>query len=272
MNSTTFLPVHTVNFTMFVVPFQVVLGWITNIMNIYVLTRSHLLRASACTHYFLVLSIFTFIYIFIGSLLQFIHFWFPLQASIPIIGCQFLAYLNIFLPFEITALLVLASWDRCCASSYSTNTRAWSSVKIARRGIIISNIILAVALSPYLLIWHISVDQGRLFCVQNLNFILQVITMSQTMIFNFVCPIAMIVFVHLLFEIFVNKEIDTELEPDGFFRSGPVRPASKFVRSGPVEIRPVHFWPQTGKNPAKIWPVHFWHQTGKNLASHKFTQ
>jgi hypothetical protein len=28
-----------------------------------------------------------------------------------------------------------------------------------------------------------------------------------------------------------------ELEPDGFFASGPVRPASKFVRSGPVGIR-----------------------------------
>jgi serine/threonine-protein phosphatase 6 regulatory subunit 3 len=38
-----------------------------------------------------------------------------------------------------------------------------------------------------------------------------------------------------------SYQIDPELEPDGFFASGPVRPASKFVRSGPVEIWPDHF-------------------------------
>ncbi len=44
-------------------------------------------------------------------------------------------------------------------------------------------------------------------------------------------------------KIFVEGEGEgeSELEPDGFFVSGPVRPASKFFRSGPVEIRPVDF-------------------------------
>ena len=51
--------------------------------------------------------------------------------------------------------------------------------------------------------------------------------------------------------------LESELEPDGFLPSGPVRPDSKFVRSGLVKIRPVHFSPQTGKNPAKIRPVLF---------------
>ncbi len=49
----------------------------------------------------------------------------------------------------------------------------------------------------------------------------------------------------------VNVCNTPELEPDGFFPSGPVRPDSKFVWSGPVEIRLVHCWRQTGKNPVK---------------------
>jgi hypothetical protein len=42
-----------------------------------------------------------------------------------------------------------------------------------------------------------------------------------------------------------------ELEPDGFFASGPVQPASKFVRSGPVEIRPDNLRRQSGKKSGK---------------------
>ncbi len=48
-----------------------------------------------------------------------------------------------------------------------------------------------------------------------------------------------------------------EFEPDGFFPSGTVRPDSKFVRSGPVEIRPVHFSRQTGKNPISSGRTNF---------------
>lgn len=38
------------------------------------------------------------------------------------------------------------------------------------------------------------------------------------------------------------------MEPDGFFSFGLVRPACKFVQSGPVEIRWVYFWGETGKS------------------------
>jgi hypothetical protein len=43
------------------------------------------------------------------------------------------------------------------------------------------------------------------------------------------------------FFLFHLYSFGTELEPDGFFASGPVRPASKFVQPGPVKIRPDHF-------------------------------
>lgn len=190
-NSTLFLPVHTIKFTMFIVAFQVIFGWITNLINIYVLTRPNLLRASACTHYFLALAILAFIYTFIGPFLQFIHLWYPLQASIPIVGCPVLAYLKIFLPFEITTLLVMASWDRYCASSTCTKIRSWSSISIARKAIPVITIVLGIALSPYLRMWHANIDQGVLYCALDLNNMMQLITLCQAIIFNFFCPLAM---------------------------------------------------------------------------------
>jgi hypothetical protein len=46
-------------------------------------------------------------------------------------------------------------------------------------------------------------------------------------------------------------ELESELEPDSFFMTGPVRPVQKVDRSCPASNRPVYFGSQTGKNPAR---------------------
>ena len=176
------------------VPFIVVFDWVTNTMNIYILTRPSPLRSSACKKYFLALSIYTLIYIIFGPLIQFIHYWYPLQASIPIVGCPIISYMNIFTTFEILTLLVLASIDRYCASSPSATIRSWSSIKIALTAIIISTITLSIMLIPYLFIWHSVYERGSHVCAQRLDSTLQVITMSRTTFFTIVCPLALVVF------------------------------------------------------------------------------
>lgn len=193
-NSTAFVPFQVLPVTATIVPFIVVFGWITNTMNIYVLTRPSLLRSSTCTKYFLALSIYTLIYIIFGPLIQFVHYWYPLQASIPMFGCPVISYMNILTSFEILVLLVLASTYRNCASSSSATVRSWSSIKIAQRAIIISTITLSIMLSPYLFIWHSVYERGSHVCAQKLDSTLQVITMSQTAFFTIVCPLALVVF------------------------------------------------------------------------------
>ena len=189
-----FIPAQSMRLTMFVVPLQVLLGWITNAMNIYVLSRPKLLRASACTHYFLAIAINTFAMICVGPLVQFVHFWYPLRTSIPVVGCPLFAYLSFYLPFEIITLLVLASWDRYCVSSASADTRAWSSIKNARIAIVTSAVVLAIALSPYMTLWHENVEQGVVGCAQDLTFVVQLMTIAQSIIFNGLCPLAMVAF------------------------------------------------------------------------------
>lgn len=193
-NTTAFVPFQVLPVTAAIVPFIVVFGWITNTMNIYILTRPSPLQSSACTKYFLALSIYTLIYIIFGPLIQFIHYWYPLQASIPIVGCPIISYMNIFTSFEIFVLLVLASADRYCASSPSANIRSWSTIKIAQRAIIISTITLSIMVSPYLHIWYSVYERGSHVCAQRLDSTLQLITMSQTTFVAVVCPLALVVF------------------------------------------------------------------------------
>ena len=193
-NSTMFIPTSSTRLAMLVVPFQVLLGWSTNTINIYVLSRPRLLRASACAHYFLAIAIITFAVICIGPFVQFVHFWYPLRTSIPVVGCPLFAYLSFYLPFEIITLLVLASWDRYCVSSTSADTRAWSSIRNARIAIITSAVVLAIAVSPYMALWHENVDRGVVGCAQDMTFVLQLMTIAQAIIFHGLCPLTMLVF------------------------------------------------------------------------------
>lgn len=117
-------------------PIIISLGVIGNTFNIIILTRPAL-QHHPCSRYFLALvcndlfySIFL-IYSYLNNAYQI----YPQNSSL--FWCKFFFTVSAFLPFLSAYFIVLASFDRFCASSTNARLRNWSNPKVARLAILI---------------------------------------------------------------------------------------------------------------------------------------
>jgi hypothetical protein len=117
-----------------------VLGTIGNILNIMVFTRPTL-RTNPCSIYFISGSIVNFFSLYIGLVTPFLGLYNldPTQSIVSL--CKIRFYLRYSTITLSTWFVLLACIDRYLSSSIHVNIRSWSSLRLAKRIILISSII-----------------------------------------------------------------------------------------------------------------------------------
>ena len=129
--------VHLANqLTRIIVPIIIVVGVVSNSLNIVVLTRPKLYQ-QACSRYFLAHAGSSLFYLSVVLLYRLLADEYHLDpANLSPIWCKLIVYVNHLGIFLTPNFIVLASIDRWCASSSSVETNRWrwrSSRRCPRR-------------------------------------------------------------------------------------------------------------------------------------------
>ncbi len=172
-------------------PIQVALILITNTLNILVLSRRSL-RTSSCTHYFLALSIVSFVYMIFTPVHMFLTSRFGISLDSLPVGCRIHSFF-VFSPLLFfIVMLVCASIDRFCSSSSSVRIRNFSNVRVAQRVIIIVTIVTTIYMSPFLIIYHW--DYNTNLCSQYSTRLTAIYLSTRVILYYIIGPLAMITF------------------------------------------------------------------------------
>ena len=129
------------------IPIIIVVGVLSNVLNILVLTRPALYQ-HACSRYFLALAIGNLFYcgvILVYRLLADQYQIDPAKSSNGL--CKFIIYAGQLGIFLAPSFIVLASIDRWCISSTNPQLRKFSSIKTARWMIVSNTILFAIIFS-----------------------------------------------------------------------------------------------------------------------------
>ncbi|UJR25570.1 hypothetical protein I4U23_006915 [Adineta vaga] len=138
------------------------LGTIGNILNIMVFTRPSL-RKNPCSLYFISGSIINFVSLYIGLLTPFLGLYNldPTQYSPSLCKIRFyLRYSSITLS---TWFILLACIDRYLSTSIHVHLRTWNSLRIAKRLILISTLIIFIL--PYTQVFYCYTVNQRNLCI-----------------------------------------------------------------------------------------------------------
>ena len=118
--------------TRIVVPIIIVLSVVSNSLNIVILSRPNLIH-HACSLYFLCLAVVNLFYSSVIMTINLLADGYLLDLSVSsAFFCKFLTYLLNLCPYLSLYLIVLASFDRYCASSVHVKIRHFNSIRIAR--------------------------------------------------------------------------------------------------------------------------------------------
>ena len=182
------------NIASVILPIQIILGCLTNLLNILVLSRRTLLHASPCTYYFLATAVVGILCVIAGPVVQFTGFHFKFTQNTNIVSCKLIPYFYVLMQYKTSVLLVLATCDRYCASSTATNIRSLSSTSVARRAILVTAVVLPIALSPILAIWYISNVYGFSVCLTYSSVISKIVVVINTVAINCLPPFMILIF------------------------------------------------------------------------------
>ncbi len=124
-----------------------IFGTIGNILNLFIFTRSVLLRSS-CTLYFIAISINNLLAIYIAILNRLLidGFFIDLGSYSNII-CKGRTYLGYILLSVSPFYFILAFFDRYCSTSSSVKYRSWSNKKTAKKCILGAVLLAAILYS-----------------------------------------------------------------------------------------------------------------------------
>ncbi|CAF4160221.1 unnamed protein product, partial [Adineta steineri] len=148
-----------VQLTRIFVPIIIILGVVSNLLNIILLTRRTLINHS-CSLYFIALAITNLFYSSFLLICNLLADGYDLDpAKYLTIFCKILSYLLNFCPTLSVYFIVLATIDRYCASSINAQTRNLSNIRIARWTIGILIFILAVFFIGALIAFDISYNE-----------------------------------------------------------------------------------------------------------------
>ena len=176
---------------LYLYPIIEIIGILTNILNICVLSRRTIL-ISPCSYYFLVFAVSSLLYICIRCSTQFARLILPLQPFLSNPYCKIEAFLIYFLPIHATLMLVFASIDRFCASSDQKSCRDFSQIYFAKRIIFISTSITIIYFLPFFFVIHW--DQLTNNCHEDSTMIIILYLSTCVVILYLLLPIAMIIF------------------------------------------------------------------------------
>lgn len=169
----------------YIQPAHFLLTVVTNLLNICVL-HSPALRSSACTQYFLAYSVFSIVYALFTCPIQFLRafslVWFRGQF-----GCRMYFYVAFLIPFQASAMLILASFDRYCSSSKSQRGYSNKPVRTARTAIAVSSILVAIYMLPMCTFDYQTATDDR--CQPISNLFVKIYTLTQAFLYYLLAPI-----------------------------------------------------------------------------------
>ncbi|CAF4467066.1 unnamed protein product, partial [Rotaria sp. Silwood2] len=183
-----------IELTQIILPIIIVLGALGNGLNIFILTKPSF-NGHACSLYFLVLSINNFFYSTVLLMFNLLSDGYQISlAGHSRTACKLISYFLNVCPCISVYLIVFASVDRFCGSSFNERQRNFSSVRIARIIIILLVSLLAIFQIGILLTFDLQ-QLDKLRCAPNTNTIFkQSFIIAQVIIFAIIAPFLMIVF------------------------------------------------------------------------------
>lgn len=127
-----FLVQFAVQATRILVPIMIILGIVSNSLNIAILSRPNLMH-HACSCYFLSLAIVNLFYSSVIMTMNLLGDGYQFDLTLfSSFSCKLISYLLNLCPYLSLYLIVLASIDRYCASSMHARIRRLSSVRVAQ--------------------------------------------------------------------------------------------------------------------------------------------
>ena len=176
------------------IPMTIVVGGVGNLINIIVLSRATL-NKHPCSHYFLMLSINGLAYSMIYLTLRLLADGYqidPTRSSS--IACKSITYITQLCFPMAPYFIVLASFDRYCASSSSVRIRQWSNTRFARRAIALVVIAFTLFYINTPIIVDLKVEDGQGCRNRGDTIYKQFYAVAQGFIFVILAPILMICF------------------------------------------------------------------------------
>ncbi|CAF0739622.1 unnamed protein product [Adineta ricciae] len=174
----------------YIQPIHFVLAVLANALNIRILSSSAL-RASPCTHYFLTYAILSIIYACLLCPIQFARS-FSVNLIHDMISCKLHAYFLFAIPLQANLMIILASFDRFCASIQLNRLQSLNTILIARRNIVLSILFSLCYMLPMLFIYHWN-DSSKKCFLQN-NLIIKIYISSQVLVYYVVSPVLLVIF------------------------------------------------------------------------------
>jgi hypothetical protein len=176
------------------VPIIIVIGVVSNSLNIILLTRPALVH-HACSLYFLALAITNLFYSSLLLIFNLLADGYQLDlATHSVVVCKITSYLLNLCPNLSVYFIVLASIDRYCASSLSAQRRRLSNPRVARRAIGVLIIVLAIFFIGTLIAFDISDDGIRLCTTQSDILFNQIFLILNLILYVIIAPFSMILF------------------------------------------------------------------------------
>jgi uncharacterized membrane protein YidH (DUF202 family) len=174
-----------------IAPFIIVLGVVGNSVNIVVLTRSALYN-HACSRYFLALASNN---LFLSSAFlvnRLLITGYQLDVTkISVLSCKLVQYVTGVSVVISPYLIVLASMDRYCASSTSTQRRKFSNVRVTRWALVSIVVLVALYYINYLVLIDLRKDDSLGCAIRGDTIYKQVYPITQCFVFAVIPPCLM---------------------------------------------------------------------------------
>ncbi|CAF1325887.1 unnamed protein product [Adineta steineri] len=176
-----------------ILPINAIIGIMGNSLNIAVLTRRSLFY-HACSRYFLALAGNNLFYSAIIITNRILSNGYQINITTnSIIACKIINYISTLSSFLATYFIILASIDRCCASSHNAQIRKFSNVRVAHGMILLVVGILALFFIHILIICKLDPGKGFTCVTQADTTYFQVYIIIQVLLFAVVPPSLMMI-------------------------------------------------------------------------------
>ncbi|CAF1339230.1 unnamed protein product [Adineta steineri] len=175
-----------------ILPINALLGIIGNSLNIALLSQRCLFY-HACSRYFLALAGNNLFYSTMLLTYRILSNGYQINITTnSIIACKIVNYISTLTTFLATYFIILASIDRCCASSRNAQIRKFSNVRVAHWMIFLVVGVLALFFIHILVIYGLEPDKGFICMMQANTTYFQVYIIIQVLLFTVVPPSLMI--------------------------------------------------------------------------------
>jgi hypothetical protein len=183
-----------IQLTRIIVPIIIIIGIVSNVLNVILLTRTTLVH-HACSLYFLAMAITNLFYSSFLLILNLLADGYQIDITRhSSLLCKLISYLLNLCPNLSIYFLVLASIDRYCVSSMYSQRRYLSNVRLARRAIAILVLILTIFFLGTFIAFDLSHDDSHKCIIQSNYLFNRIFLIVVLILYVLIAPFSMIFF------------------------------------------------------------------------------